>query len=276
MRRDFKQSPDRRCKILIVDDDLDFLVEVSELVASLGHAIKCAESVKSALSIIEEDDSIAVVITDLRMDGLGGIDLLAEIDARFAARLPIQKILLSGFADYDCAVEAMRYGAIDVVTKPMEAFALMKALRRALLAWNGALIRASSPVPSLAEESADQLLSTTDSELLKCAKLLQRQRAKRAEILKREFFSDPAWDIFLDLGSAKLTNQKVSVSSACAAAQVPFSTALRYVGRLVEDGLAERFGDPTDKRRDILQISERGLVHFRQYLSSISATLRSQ
>jgi DNA-binding MarR family transcriptional regulator len=150
----------------------------------------------------------------------------------------------------------------------------MRALRRALLAWNSALIRASNGFPVLAEDGADQLRSSTESEVLASVKLLQRQRAKRSEILKRDFFSDPAWDIFLDLGSARLSNQKVSVSSACAAAQVPFSTALRYVSRLVEDGLAERFGDPTDKRRDILQISEQGFTEFRRYVIAISGTLR--
>jgi DNA-binding MarR family transcriptional regulator len=91
----------------------------------------------------------------------------------------------------------------------------------------------------------------------------------RADTLKSKLFSDPAWDILLDLMAADLAEQAVSVSSACAAAQVPFSTGLRYVNRLVRADLAVRFDDPNDKRRDLLRISDNGRAVMTDYVNML-------
>lgn len=92
---------------------------------------------------------------------------------------------------------------------------------------------------------------------------------RRAEIIKSPLFSDPAWDILLDLMAARLSNQVVSVSSACAAAQVPFSTGLRYVNRLVKADLAARYSDPNDRRRDLLRLSDQGFSLMERYIKSV-------
>ena len=67
-------------------------------------------------------------------------------------------------------------------------------------------------------------------------------------------FADPAWDIMLDLFAADLEQRRVSVSSACLAAAVPPTTALRWLKKLEEEQLIQRSIDPLDRRRVYLSL----------------------
>lgn len=84
-------------------------------------------------------------------------------------------------------------------------------------------------------------------------------------------FSNPGWDIVADLASAGLAGRRVSVSSACLAAGVPQSTALRYVGVLETDGFISRIPDPTDGRRFFLRLTERGWSQLQGYIRWLEA-----
>jgi DNA-binding IclR family transcriptional regulator len=82
-------------------------------------------------------------------------------------------------------------------------------------------------------------------------------------------FADPAWDILLDLTSAALEGRSVPVLSASAAADVPMTTALRYVKQLVASGLVTRWDDPSDKRRSLLALEDHALEGMVKYLSHV-------
>jgi DNA-binding MarR family transcriptional regulator len=83
-----------------------------------------------------------------------------------------------------------------------------------------------------------------------------RQRRAREVAFPAGTFSDPAWDILLDLYASDLEGRRVSVSSACFAAAVPPTTALRWIRKLVEDGALTRVQDPKDGRRVYVTLSE--------------------
>jgi DNA-binding MarR family transcriptional regulator len=71
-------------------------------------------------------------------------------------------------------------------------------------------------------------------------------------------FSDPAWDILLDVLINEGRLNRVSVSSACIASCVPATTALRWIATLEENGLIERRPDPADARRTFLSLTKKG------------------
>ena len=96
-----------------------------------------------------------------------------------------------------------------------------------------------------------------------------RARRLRAQFFGNDLFEDPAWDMLLDLFAAELEGGRVSVSSLCIAAHVAPTTALRWIGRLVEDGLFERRPDLRDKRRAFMALSARGSAAMRGYLAAL-------
>ena len=82
---------------------------------------------------------------------------------------------------------------------------------------------------------------------------LRRKREKYFN--NQQLFSEPAWDILLDLFSSHLRGLNISIKSASLAAQVPLSTALRWINILEDEGLIERVNDPSDARRTFVQVT---------------------
>ena len=82
-----------------------------------------------------------------------------------------------------------------------------------------------------------------------------RARRLRDRYFDPSLFADPAWDILLDLAAARTEARDVAISSACIAAAVPPTTALRWISVLVTAGLIERYHDPNDGRRSFLRIT---------------------
>ncbi|HEX9964275.1 MAG TPA: MarR family winged helix-turn-helix transcriptional regulator [Allosphingosinicella sp.] len=86
-------------------------------------------------------------------------------------------------------------------------------------------------------------------ETVAIAKRILTLRRLRETILGEEFFSDPAWDMLLDLYVQTRGDAPVAVSSLCLAAGVPATTGLRWIRNMVAAGLLVRRKDPHDARR---------------------------
>jgi len=89
--------------------------------------------------------------------------------------------------------------------------------------------------------------------------MLREMRRVRSKYLPEELFSDPCWDVLLDLYEARLSSTQVSVTALGATSGVPMATALRRIGELQQHGLVERVGDSEDKRRSIVSLTRQGL-----------------
>lgn len=83
------------------------------------------------------------------------------------------------------------------------------------------------------------------------------------------WFADPAWDALLHLFRSELDDQIVTMGDLCAAAAVPYSTAFKWIERMVAAGLIQRQKDPSDKRRAILSLTERPRAGMREYLLAL-------
>ncbi|MBB4640849.1 helix-turn-helix domain-containing protein [Rhizorhapis suberifaciens] len=95
-----------------------------------------------------------------------------------------------------------------------------------------------------------------------------RLRRLRDQFFPGEMFADPAWDMLLDLMAARLSNQRVSVSSLCIAAAVPATTALRWIRALSDNGLFLRQADPADGRRVFIALSETAAEAMTSYFTA--------
>lgn len=100
-------------------------------------------------------------------------------------------------------------------------------------------------------------------------------RSARARFFRASLFSDPAWDILLELFSAEQEGRRVSISAAGLTAQIPLTTVLRWINALEREGLVERAGDPTDARRTFLRLTESGLRSMTHYFQSCGAAALS-
>lgn len=98
---------------------------------------------------------------------------------------------------------------------------------------------------------------------------LIKARRLRDRRLGQHLFADPAWDILLEALEADLSDQKVSITSLCAASAVPATTALRWIQKLEQDGLLQRYQDPEDMRRSWISLTSTGSAKLRSYFGEL-------
>jgi two-component system, NtrC family, response regulator PilR len=101
--------------VLIVDDERSMRDFLKILLEKEGHKVTVAESGKKALDIVLGSQLVDVIISDIRMPGMTGIELLEAVKGQFPD-LPM--IMITAFASPDDAVLAMKNGAFDYITKP--------------------------------------------------------------------------------------------------------------------------------------------------------------
>jgi len=114
-------------KILLVDDEADFLETLSERMRTRGMDVTTSTSAKEALANVEQGDFDAVVL-DLMMPGIDGLEtlrILKEKDPK------LQVILLTGHATVQKSVEAMKRGALDLLEKPTDIHTLTQKIKEA-------------------------------------------------------------------------------------------------------------------------------------------------
>ena len=112
----------------VIDDDDALRDSVRLFLVNEGLNVRSYSSANEFLAA-EEADRPGCVVTDVRMPGMSGMELLAHIAAKGVA-LPV--IVITGHADVPLAVRAMKQGAIDLLEKPFKAEELIAAVRRGL------------------------------------------------------------------------------------------------------------------------------------------------
>ena len=115
-------------RILVVDDSELICQQLSQLLALPDRQIEIATDGTAALEWLVEHPC-SLVLTDLRLPGFSGIDLIKEIRKK---DLPVTVIVMTGFATIEDAVEAMKLGAYDLIQKPLDTVALEVLVSHAL------------------------------------------------------------------------------------------------------------------------------------------------
>lgn len=114
-------------RILIVDDDKDFLEVMRERLQSRGIDVSTSESAEDALQRLEAE-VFDVIILDLQMPGIDGIATLKQIKEKHEA---LQVIMLTGHATVAKGVEAIKLGATDFIEKPADINVLNEKIKKA-------------------------------------------------------------------------------------------------------------------------------------------------
>jgi len=157
--------------ILVVDDELSMRQFLKILLEKEGYRIVTAANGAEAIDIAATD-TIDLVVSDIRMPGINGLELLAILKAKTPA-LPV--IMITAFASPDDAVEAMKNGAFDYITKPFNVDEIKDVIRSAT----------SQPSDNFPENNPDDFpeIIGQGAEMLKIFDLIKRIAPTPANIL---------------------------------------------------------------------------------------------
>ena len=114
--------------ILVVDDEKNYLLVLKELLVEEGYEVLTAQSGADALAILNETE-LDLVVTDMKMPGMSGVELLEKLKQK-DPQLPV--VMMTAFGTVEKAVEAMKKGAFDYISKPFDNEILKKTIATAL------------------------------------------------------------------------------------------------------------------------------------------------
>ena len=98
-----------------------------------------------------------------------------------------------------------------------------------------------------------------DESRARLVRSIRKERSRRNEFFPGHLFSDPAWDMLLELYSAELEQRRITVTGLSDASSIPLTTGLRWLAALNKEGLVCRYCDPLDRRRVYVKLSAKGL-----------------
>ena len=115
-------------KVLLVDDESEFVAILTQRLAKRNYSVTCAHSGKDALAQLEENKDIEVVILDVKMPGFDGIETLKLVRKKWPL---VEVIMLTGHSTLDSAINAIKIGACDYMLKPIEMEQLVSKIEKA-------------------------------------------------------------------------------------------------------------------------------------------------
>lgn len=125
-----RENPPGTCTVFVVDDDPSVRKSLDRLLRSVGYQVQTYDSARAFLGRPQlAGDAPQCLILDVRMPGLSGLELQTSL-RNSGARIPI--VFSTGFGDINSSVRAMKVGAVDFLTKPIDEQELLTAVDRGL------------------------------------------------------------------------------------------------------------------------------------------------
>ena len=115
--------------VLVIDDETGSRESMAIALEKAGLKVRTFDDAKRALEYLDTDPGAGLVVSDLKMPGMGGIEFLRAVRERGS---DLAVILVTGFGSLETAVEAMRVGADDYLTKPVDLYELRKRVKTLL------------------------------------------------------------------------------------------------------------------------------------------------
>lgn len=142
--------------ILIIEDDITYGIMLKTWLGKKGFRVASASSIARAQKLIETE-VVDLILSDLRLPDKDGIDLLKWLGKQ---HLSIPLIMMTGYADIQSAVQAMKLGASDYIAKPVNPDELLKKIKEAL---NAKASVANPVLPSVPQPAADFIEGESDA-----------------------------------------------------------------------------------------------------------------
>lgn len=115
--------------VLLVDDEENLRFALSTWLSGHGLTVLTAATGEEAIAIVRRDPAVAVAVLDVNMPGLNGIETLAALKA---LRPDLESIIVTGYPTVECALEGMRLGASEYLSKPCDIHQLFEVVKKAL------------------------------------------------------------------------------------------------------------------------------------------------
>src|SRR6185437_11922795 len=285
-------------EVLLLDDDPAMLVFLEGILTGAGYPCRTETNPEAALSHVASRREIGLVLSDVCMPGLSGLQFIDRLHALRLDRPPPRVLLLTGHPSLEAAIDALRLGAQDFLLKPIRPPELIEAIARAL-------------TRSRADRTADPTRPPEMRQLVQQAEELAgrlRSLAYHADFVATQSSSDiaaPSARLAIggptNAGTAtkaqepdsrallsvldtidhlrrlrdqrlhqRLSVSALTVSSTAASA----TTSLRRVNKLVSRGYVIRIPDASDARRDFVSLTSKSNDLLGDYLTRANSHLR--
>lgn len=273
-------------RVLVIDDDEGFLEEMVETLEAHGFDCLAARDAKYGLDIIQDlGDSLSVVISDVRMPQIDGIELGHALRRRAARDIVPRLILMSGYFTEDMEAQARDIQAAGLLAKPFRPMELVQLVRQAAQA--SLLERSIRQEADRISAASRELLGTVshaarrihmvtravdewpqaplgalalaDGDMLQEGiNLFRRLRNARAEALPSGVDSEMHLNLLMELADANESMKPQYVSALALSAGLPLTTTVRLLDALCAEGLCERERDTADSRRTVVRLMPAG------------------
>lgn len=265
--------------VLVVDDDEAGLYDLTASLKRAGLTCVGASTGWKALETLLTGTIPSVLVTDIRMPELDGLEFAQRVTRMDVPKLP-EIVFISGNAELGDAVNAMRLRARDLLTKPIDLRRLIQIVkeiqleRQSLgLAMSGSVQHSKEVGAKSASRAEAKLVDVNSMSVVVLNNLRNLQRV-RSENLPAGLSVEASWEILLDLYVSELRSTCTSLTAVGGSAGVSLTSALRRIHELEEKGMLVRMPDEKDRRRAAAHLTDKGRAAVQSFIRSYVSSCR--
>jgi DNA-binding response OmpR family regulator len=272
-RADATLSGSMKEVILLLDDDLTTLTVLERSLGGAGFNCISSSDPKQALTIVSSRTEIAVVVTDLYMPHMSGLQFAKALSETPLGRPTPRILLLTAQPSLESAIGALRGGACDFLVKPVSTAELVAAVTKALERARQDRLIHRGRAPDIAHEGIQNDIESTGRRKVPVLDTIEKLRSLRSRYDEHKL-DDVAWELLLELLRTEQGDHKLSVSALTISIPgVSATTSLRRIGELTARGYVDRVPDARDGRRDFVSLTLKAHDLLKDYLADVDRYL---